>query len=163
MSLETTIPTDDPVIIMRRTFDAPRELVWQAITEPRHVRAWWGGAGASNPVCEMDVRPGGIWTHVIRLPGGQEIRTKFQFVSVEEPKRITWKGTSDQPSQLPVPSPAISITLEAQGRQTLWTMEARFPSIEARDAAVAMGFAEPIAASGDQLTIHLKTLNESAP
>lgn len=44
---------------LTRTFNAPRELVWQAWTDPVHLAAWWGPAGWTNPVCEIDVRPGG--------------------------------------------------------------------------------------------------------
>jgi uncharacterized protein YndB with AHSA1/START domain len=156
--VETCIPVNEPVIIMSRIYDAPRELVWQAITEARHVQAWWGGAGASNPVCEMDVREGGLWTHVIRLPAGQELHLKFQFVSVEKPSRLVWKDADGERSQAVSASPEISITLEARGDRTLWTMQARFPSVEARNAAVTLGFAQPIAASGDQLATYLNTL-----
>jgi uncharacterized protein YndB with AHSA1/START domain len=56
---------------MTRTYEAPRELVWEVITEPRHVIQWWGGAGCSNPICEMDVRPGGDWRHVMRFADGR--------------------------------------------------------------------------------------------
>jgi uncharacterized protein YndB with AHSA1/START domain len=160
VSVHTIIPDDEPVIVMSRTYNASRELIWQVITEPRHVRVWWGGAGASNPVCEMDVRPGGVWTHVLRLPAGQELHMKFQFVSVEAPARLSWKDAGGQPSPHPGLSPEISITLEAQGNQTLWVMQARFPSMEARNAAIAMGFVQPIAASQDQLTIYLKKLKK---
>jgi len=56
---QTQAPANEPIIVMTRLYDAPRTLVWEAMTEPRHVRAWWGGPGFTNPVCEMDVpRPG---------------------------------------------------------------------------------------------------------
>lgn len=157
MSVDTQIPDNDPVIIMSRTFDASPELVWEAITDPRHVRAWWGGAGASNPVCEMDLWPGGIWTQVMRLPGGEEMHMRFEFVSVEAPKRLVWKDASER-SSMPVPPPVITISLESRGHETLWTMEARFLSIEARDAAVAMGFAQPIAESAKKLVGYIRAM-----
>src|SRR6201996_560250 len=160
MNGELHLPADEPAIIMKRTYDAPRELVWQAITEPRHVRAWWGGKGASNPVCDMDVRPGGIWSHVLELPSGQTLHMKFRFLTVERPERLVWEDVSEGSSQRSVPSPTISVRLEANGSRTVWTMEARFPSIETRDAAVEMGFAQPIAASGEQLIVYLQMLQD---
>ena len=52
---------DEPVVIVTRMFDAPRTLVWDVITDPKHVVHWYGGPGFTNPVCEMDLRPGGVW------------------------------------------------------------------------------------------------------
>lgn len=65
---------------MTRIYDAPRALVWAAVTDRNHVKEWWGGPGTTNPVCEMDVRPGGAWKHVMRFPNGMEIVMNFVFV-----------------------------------------------------------------------------------
>ena len=88
MSLATDTVTDDAVIVMSRVYEAPRDLVWAAITQPRHVARWWGGPGFSNPVCEMDVRKGGAWTHVMRFPDGHELHMDFVFVEVDPPRRL---------------------------------------------------------------------------
>src|SRR6202163_31763 len=77
----------EPTIVMRRTFDAPRELVWDALTDPKHVVEWYGGRGFRNPVCEMDVRPGGRWRHVMRTPDGTEHTMEFVFVEVVKPEK----------------------------------------------------------------------------
>ena len=50
---------DQPLIVITRMFDAARALVWTAITDPKNVAQWYGGPGFTNPVCEMDLRPGG--------------------------------------------------------------------------------------------------------
>ncbi|MBA3542086.1 MAG: SRPBCC domain-containing protein, partial [Deltaproteobacteria bacterium] len=52
--MKTVVPPDAPIIIMTRYFQAPRELVWSVLTDPRHVAEWFGGHGFSNPICEMD-------------------------------------------------------------------------------------------------------------
>ena len=83
MSTATDTVTDDAVIVMSRVYEAPRDLVWEAITQPRHVAQWWGGPGFSNPVCAMDVRKGGAWTHVMRFPDGHELHMDFVFVEVD--------------------------------------------------------------------------------
>ena len=56
--------TSDREIIITRTFNAPRELVWQAWTDPKQIVKWWGPIGFTNTLFEMDVRPGGIWRHI---------------------------------------------------------------------------------------------------
>ena len=70
-TFKVTTPSDVE-IRMTRLFDAPRRLVFEALTKPEHVRRWWGilGDGYSVPVCEIDLRPGGKWRFIGRGPGG---------------------------------------------------------------------------------------------
>ncbi len=91
MKTQTLIPPNEPTIIMTRIYDAARESIWEAITQAKHVRRWWGGPGFTNPVCEMDVRPGGLWTHVMRFPDAKELRLEFIFLEVERPARLVWQ------------------------------------------------------------------------
>ena len=67
-----TTPSDQE-IRMTRLFDAPRHLVFEAMTKPEHVKRWWGclGDGYSVPVCEIDLRVGGRWRFVNRHPKGE--------------------------------------------------------------------------------------------
>src|SRR5688572_31811990 len=64
---------DDREILITRLFDAPRRLVFEAMTKPEHIKRWWGalGDGYSVPVCEVDLRPGGKWRFVNRHPKGE--------------------------------------------------------------------------------------------
>ena len=55
-----------------RVFDAPRELVWKAWTDPKYVMQWWGPKGFTSPVCQMDFRVGGKFLYCMRTPDGQE-------------------------------------------------------------------------------------------
>lgn len=154
----TETPADEPVLIMSRIYDAPRALVWEAVTRPEHVRQWWGGKGASNPVCEMDVRPQGLWTHVLRFADGREIHMKFVFIEVVKPERLVWTHADAPPAGGP-PSAQITVTLEALGQRTRWKMVARFASVAERDAAVSIGFGGPIEASSDRLVGYLRQGN----
>ena len=83
MSTSTEAPANEAIIVMSRIYNAPREMVWEAMTEARHVAEWWGGPGFTNPVCEMDVRPGGLWRHVMRFPDGAELHMKFILIVVD--------------------------------------------------------------------------------
>ena len=55
-------------LVLTRVIDAPRALVWTAWTDPEHLKKWWTPAPYTTPVCEMDVRPGGIFRTVMRSP-----------------------------------------------------------------------------------------------
>jgi uncharacterized protein YndB with AHSA1/START domain len=158
MTTRTEIPPGEPTIIMTRVYEAPRALVWQAMTQAAHVREWWGGAGCSNPLCDMDVRPGGLWTHVMRFPDGRELRLAFTFLEVQEPARLVWQNTDYGTRKEGPPAAQVTVTLDDLGGSTRWTMVARFRSLAERDAAVGMGFSRPSAASGDRLVEYLQTM-----
>jgi uncharacterized protein YndB with AHSA1/START domain len=59
-------------MVVTRVFDAPRELVWKAWTDPKYVMQWWGPNGCTSPFCEMDFRVGGKFLICMRTPDGQE-------------------------------------------------------------------------------------------
>jgi len=159
MSVHTEISATEPTIVMSRIYDAPRSLVWQVITEPRHVRQWWGGPGVTNPVCEMDVRPGGRWEHVMRFADGRELHMSFIFLEVEKPTRLVWQSADHgQQKAGGPPSSTIAVTLEDLRSRTAWKMVATFRSMAERDAAVSIGFRTPIENSSDRLVEYLKTL-----
>jgi uncharacterized protein YndB with AHSA1/START domain len=159
MSTLTELPAGEAVILMNRVFDAPRDLVWEATTDPRHVKQWWGGAGARNPVCEMDVRSGGAWHHVLVFPNGQEITMNFVFVEVEKPKRLVFQDRDHGARRDGPPTARFTVTLEEEdGGKTRWRMVARFTTVAARDAVVTQGFTGPIAASNERLAEYLTTM-----
>ena len=161
MSVTSTIDAsspDEPVIIITRMLDAPRELIWKAITDPKHVAQWYGGHGFSSPVCEMDVRPGGAWLHVMQAPNGAQFTINCVFLEVVEPERLVWKTVKDE-NRKPAPPTAVNtVTLETRGLQTKWTLVARFDSIEERDITAGMGFGHMISQGAERMAEYLKTL-----
>jgi len=82
--------TADREIVITRVFDAPRELVWQAWTDPRHVVHWWGPTGFTTTIEKMDVRPGGVWKHVMHGPDGTNYPNSSVFKEVVKPERIVF-------------------------------------------------------------------------
>jgi len=153
------ISTDDAVIVITRSFDAPRDLVWTAITDPRHVAQWYGGPGFTNPVCEMDLRPGGAWHHVMQAPNGARFTIDSIFEEVVEPARLVWRTIKD-PNRNPAPPTSLNtLTLEEIGAQTTrWMLVARFDSIAERDLTASMGFGQMIVMGLERMAAHLKTL-----
>src|SRR5947209_5416978 len=89
-SFKVTTPSDRE-IRMTRLFDAPRHLVFDAMTKPEHVKQWWGrlGEGYSVPVCEIDLRPGGAWRFVNRHPKG-EAAFYGEYREITPPSRLVF-------------------------------------------------------------------------
>ena len=162
MSTHTEVSTDSPVITMTRFYAAPRSLVWQVMTEPVHVQHWWGGAGARNPICDMDVRPGGRWLQVTRLPSGPELELDFVFLDVDPPNRLLWQHAEPGPRRDGVPSARLELTLEEIGVDTRWMLVTRFDSMADRDVALAQGFINPIEAGTELLGPYLDALGARA-
>jgi uncharacterized protein YndB with AHSA1/START domain len=74
--------TRDDEIVLTRIFDAPRNLVYKAWTEPQHLAEWWGPHGFTNPRVEVDLRPGGAWHIDMRSPDGTIYPNKVKYLEV---------------------------------------------------------------------------------
>ncbi len=83
----------DQEFVISRTFDAPRELVWKAWTEPERMREWFGPTGFTMPVCTQDLRPGGAYHYCLRGAEGQEMWGKFVFREIHAPERLVFINT----------------------------------------------------------------------
>src|SRR5258708_22933110 len=114
-------------IVITRVFDAPRDLVWDAWTDPEQVAQWWGPRGFTTTIHEMDVRPGGVWRHTMRGPDGKEYPNLCVFTDVVRPERIAYShggGRKGHPAaQFDATSP-----FEEQGAKTKLTLHLIFPS-----------------------------------
>jgi uncharacterized protein YndB with AHSA1/START domain len=84
------VDSSDREIVISRVFDAPRELVWEAWTNPEQVVKWWGPRGFTTTIEEMNVRPGGVWKHVMHGPDGTDYPNKCIFTEVVKPERIVY-------------------------------------------------------------------------
>src|SRR5450756_1284262 len=82
--------TSDREIIITRDFTAPRELVWSAMTDRKHVVNWWGPRGFSTTVETMDFRVGGEWKHVMQGPDGAKYPNHSVFKKIVKPERIVY-------------------------------------------------------------------------
>jgi uncharacterized protein YndB with AHSA1/START domain len=127
--------TADREIVLTRILDAPRELVWQAITSPRHVVNWWGPIGFSITIEEMDVRRGGVWKHTMHGPDGADYPGKSVFKEVVRPERLSYKHAGGKKGE-PGAHFESTWTFEAQGEKTKLTLRMVFDSAAARDLNV---------------------------
>ncbi|MGH2621169.1 MAG: SRPBCC family protein [Anaerolineales bacterium] len=77
-------------ITITRIFDAPRELVWKAWTEPERFMRWWGPKGYTSPACKIDLRVGGVYLACMRSPEGQDFWSTGTYREIVEPERIVY-------------------------------------------------------------------------
>ena len=147
---------------LEREFDAPRELVWMAFADPYHLSQWWGPKGFTNPGCEIDLRAGGKWHHVMRGPDGKDYPTDSVFIEVTPPERIVYRNaaaTAEVFGDNPPPSFVRVITLDDIGNgRTRLTLNAYFDTADQKDAVIRRGFREGTGQSFDKLVAHLATL-----
>ena len=118
--------TSDREIIATRVFDAPRELVFQVWTDPKHISNWWGPRGFTTTTYEMDVRPGGVWRHVMHGPDGTDYPNEIVFVQVVKPERLVYDHVSEPQFQT-------TVTFTEQGGQTTVTARLLFESATLRN------------------------------
>jgi uncharacterized protein YndB with AHSA1/START domain len=147
-SFRVTTPSDRE-IRLTRLFNAPRRLVFEAMTKPEHVKQWWGrlGEGYSVPVCEIDLRPGGAWRFVNRHPKG-EAAFHGEYREITPPSRLVFTEIFEQ---FPDSVSVVTAEFSEEGGQTLLTTTVRYPSPEVRDIVIASGMAKGAGASYDRL------------
>src|SRR4249919_1788727 len=85
----TTIYQDGTDLVWERVFDAPRELIWKAHTEPAWISRWWGPRKYETDVVHMDVRPGGTWRFINRNADGEHPFTG-EYLEVVPPEKLVW-------------------------------------------------------------------------
>jgi uncharacterized protein YndB with AHSA1/START domain len=122
-------------IVITRVFDAPRGLVFEMWTDPKHLVHWWGPRGFTTTIQEMDVRPGGLWRMIMHGPDGVNYPNHSVFTEVVKPERLVYShggGKEGGPSA----EFQQTVTFEDQGGKTRLTMRLLFPSAADRERVV---------------------------
>src|SRR5688500_9174089 len=147
-SFKVTTPSDQE-IRMTRLFDAPRRLVFEAMTRPEHVKQWWGrlGEGYSVPVCEIDLRPGGAWRFVNRHPDG-EAAFHGVYREVTPPERLVFTEIFEA---FPDSESVVTAVFSEEGGKTRLTATVVYPSADVRDMVLESGMATGAGISYDRL------------
>jgi uncharacterized protein YndB with AHSA1/START domain len=129
-TVEVRTPGDRDIVLIR-SFDAPRELVWKALTAPELLVRWYGARGWLLVECEVDLRVGGAWRFVSRGAAGERLGQSGVFVEVVPHGRLVATEVFDAQSY-PGESLVTRELVDAGGRTTL-TTTVRLPSAAARD------------------------------
>ena len=157
-SFTVTTPSDQE-IRMTRLFNAPRQLVFEAMTKPEHVTQWWGrlGEGYSVPVCEIDLRVGGRWRFVNRHPHG-EAAFHGEYREITPPSRLVFTEIFEE---FPDSVSVVTTEFTDESGKTRMTATVRYPSPEVRDMVLGTGMATGAGISYDRLEDLVASLQRS--
>ena len=146
-TFKVTTPSDRE-ITLTRLFDAPRRLIFEAMTKPEHVRRWWGVLDDRHTliVCEIDLRVGGAWRFVGRGPNG-EYAFHGVYHEITPPDRLAYTEFFE-----PHPEGSLVTTiLSEEGGKTRMTVAASYPTKDIRDFVLKTGMEHGAAISYDNL------------
>lgn len=146
--LQVTTPSDCE-IVMTRTFDAPRHLVFDAFTRPEHVRRWWCCMeGFTMTVCEIDLRVGGRYRYAMVGPDGVEHAFHGVFSEIVPGRRFVHTEIYEM---YPDAGSVITETFEDRAHQTFYRSVSVYPSLEVRDIVLQSGMEEGVRIGFDRL------------
>ncbi len=156
----TVSTPSDREIVMTRTFDAPRDLVFEAHSSCEHMSNWWGPRKYEVASCEMDFRPGGSWRIVHKSSDEpEEFGFRGEFREIVRPERIEWTFEWEgMPGHVAVET----FTLEEQDGKTLITATSVYDTVEDRDGMLQSGMEDGAAESYERLDEYLETLGGRA-
>lgn len=153
-----------------RRFAVPRPRVFEAWVEPRRLAQWWGPHGFTNPLCELDVRPGGAYRIVMRDAAGVDYPVRGVYLEVVVPELLVmtddcsehppeWHAQLDFGAEEDDGPPSLDslsrVTFVAEDDRTLLAIRTLFASARICDAMLKMGMAEDWAQSLERLERHL--------
>lgn len=147
----------DREIVHTRVFNAQRQLVFAALTEPDLLRRWYGPQGWTLVVCEMDFRVGGAWRFVTRKPDGREIVQFGVFTEIAPPERFS---KTEHWIDWDVGEVAVTNQLVEREGQTTLTSTTRYPSRKVREELMAAGANRDAGQHYDQLEAVLDTFGD---
>lgn len=156
--LTVALPSDRE-IVMTRTFDAPRRLVFDVWTKPEHLVHWYGRKGWTLQVCEVDLRPGGGWRFVMVRTDGAKMEQRGVYREVVRPERLvfTERFEGEEFERMGGETLKTLLLSERDGRTTV-TQTIRYASPQGRDAALRTPMEEGTASAFERLDEHLRTM-----
>ena len=155
-TLKITTPSDLE-IAMTRVFDAPRHLVFDAMTTPEHVKRWFECAEFALPVCEIDLRAGGAYRFIMRSPDGVDSTLRGIYREVARPERVVFTERFSMPGFTSDEYQVTSTFVESGGRTTL-TTTILHKTKENRDGHLNSGIEKGVAPAYDRLAEVVATM-----
>ena len=150
-----TLPSDREILI-ERVFDAPRRLVFEALTRPEHVAHWYGPRAMTLSSCEIDLRVGGAWRYVLRDPAGNDFGFSGEYREVVPPERLV--STENFEGIPPGHDYLVTVTLDEQDGRTTLRSHLQYKSPEDRDGHIQSGMEPGMRESYDRLAERLATI-----
>jgi uncharacterized protein YndB with AHSA1/START domain len=150
----TAIYSDGTDLVFERVFEAPREQVWKAFTDPEIIPRWWGKHGTTTTVVEMDVRPGGKWRYVNSDPDRDDVTFYGEYLEVVPIDRYEWTFMFDVEGIGPMGGPE-TYRFDDLGDRTKVTSVGHFDSVESIDGALSTGMVAGAIETWDRLAAFL--------
>ncbi len=147
-------------LALTRVFDAPRELVFKVWTDPKHVAQWWGPRGFTNPVCELDLRPGGAILIHMRSPDGIVYPMTGVFQEVVPPERLVFTSAALDSDGNPMFEVLTTVTFAEEGGKTKQILRARVIKKTAQAAPYLAGMEQGWTQSLERLAAYVSTQSE---
>ena len=139
MATGNIMANEEQELVLTRVLDAPRELVFKAWTDPKRVAQWWGPQGFTNPVCELDARPGGAIRIHMRGPDGTVYPMTGVYREVVEPERLVFTSAALDEKGHPLFEVLTTVTFAEQGGKTKQILRARVIKSTAQAAPYLAG------------------------
>ncbi len=132
MTTKSASDTSDRELVITRIFNAPRKLVFEVFTDPKHVIHWWGPNGFTNTIHSMNVKPGGEWKLTMHGPDGVDYPNVIKYKEVIKPEKLVWwHGDDKDPAQF-----ESTVIFEDEGKKTKLTMKMVFRTKAEKDFVV---------------------------
>jgi len=155
-TLKVSTPTDRE-IVLTRVFDAPRQLVWNALTRPELLKRWlFGPEGWTMTVCDDDVRVGGAFHYAWSGPGGAAMSLRGVYREVVRPERLVRTESFEFGCDSQAGEQLATLVLAEEDNKTCLTLTILYPSTEARDGTLASGMEHGVGAGYDRLDAILR-------
>ena len=151
-------------MVITHIFDAPRELVFKAWTEPEHLVQWWGPKGFTTPHCKIELRPGGVFHYCMRSPEGRDYWGRGVYREIVAPEKLVYTDTFSDPEGNPVepayydgmdpewPSESlVTVTYSEQGGKTKVTLHHGVSESLAKRTGAKQGWTEMLERLADYL------------
>jgi uncharacterized protein YndB with AHSA1/START domain len=150
-------PLEQREFVITRRLKAPRALVWRTFEDPYLLAQWWGPENFTSEITRLEFRAGGQWHVTMRRPDGSEHPVRYQFVEILVPERIVYRPWRSAEAVNPPPTYLATLTFEALGDETIFTMRAEFDSAAHLAVAIEGGFFEGTNQAFDKLERQLAT------
>lgn len=147
--------TDNRTITLKRTFNAPINLVWEAWTLSEHIAQWWSPKGIKTKVIEHDFKLGGKWKYSMPMPNGQEFIAEGQYIVIVKHEKII-SSANFKPMTEGV---EIQALFKANGNKTDFTFKVVHPTEEYKIQQEKMGIMNGWGSVFDRLSELLKKCN----
>jgi len=148
-------PKEGHELVLTRIFDAPRELVFKAWTDPKIVAQWWGPHRFTNPVCELDARPGGAIRIHMRGPDGTVYPMTGNYQEIVEPERIVFTSAALDAAGNPMFEMLTTVTFAEEGGKTKQILRTRVIKSTAEAPRYLAGMEAGWTQSLERLTAYL--------